>query len=268
MAKSAKGAGNFLIPLVVVAVVVVGALAVTFWSSGEEPPAEATIIPEENEVDREVGSGTLPEGVADENMEGISDQLDEVEPAAPGEETIPSAELATDGPDDRTEGETAADEEVAGTADQPVVEDAAEGDEGAALEGVESVPARDEGAALEGVEEGGADAAEQPIDAGEGDGFGADAARLLPADETDAGGIGDTPGDDNFLIDEDSDAPEGAEVDTTGPRSAAEEVPAGRDAQTNLTTEPGQDIVEDTDEGGTPFIPTPSGPEGREVLED
>ena len=271
MAKSAKGAGSFLVPLVVVAVVVVGVLAVTFWSSEEEPPEQATVIPQENEVDREAGSGTLPEGAADENMEGVSDQLDEVDPAAPAVDTIPPAELATDGPDDLTEGETTADEEIIGTADQPVVEDVPEGDEGVALEGIEDVPAGDEDVALEGVEgvsEDDGEAGDQPVDADEGNGFGAGAARLLPAGEADGEGLGDTPGDGSFLIDENSDAPEGAEVDTTGPPSAAEEVPAGRDAQTNLTTEPGQDIVEDTDEGGTPFIPTPSGPEGREVLED
>lgn len=266
MAKSAKGAGNLLVPLVVVAVAVVGVLVFTFWLAGEEPPHEETIIPEEENIDRRAGSGTLPEGAADENMEGVTDQLDEVDPAAPGVDTIPPAELATSGADDQTEGENAADEEIIGTANEPVVEGVPEGEEAIAPEAVEDTPAGEESVAPEAVEggsEGEVDAAGQPVNAGEGGNT--DAARLLPVDEGEEEGMGDTPGDDSFLIDENSDAPESAEFDTPGPQEPAEEAPAGRDAETNLTPEPGQDVVEDTDDGGTPFIPTPSGPEGRDL---
>ena len=264
MAKSAKGGGNFLVSLAVVAVVVVGALVLTFTLSGEEPPDEATIVAQEHDVGRKAGSGTLPEGVADENMEGITDQLDEVDPAAPDVDTVPSAELATSSPDDRTEGETAADEEIIGTADEPVVEDAPEGEESVALEAVEGAPEGEGDVALEGVDgalEAEVDAAGQPVDAGEG--VIAPAARLI-GDEREREGMGDTPGDDNFLVDENSDVPEGVEVDRIEDRRD-DDMPAGRDTQVELTPEPGQDIVRDTDDGGAAFIPTPSGPEGRDL---
>lgn len=216
MAKSARGAGNFLVPLVVVAVVVVGALALTFWSSSEEPPDQATIIPETDVDERPTGSGTVPDGAADEEIEGIDDQIDEVEPVAPGEDSIPAAEQ---------------DPAAAGGQAEEDMSDA-DGGTGA------------QGGAAEG---------------GEPNGGGGDAARLVPeegsgANEPSNGQQGDSP-----LIDEESDAPEGAEVDRVEDRRD-EDLPAGRDTQMELTPEPGQDVVEDTDEGGAAFIPTPVGP--------
>lgn len=204
MAKSAKGAGNFLVPLVVAAVVIVGALAFTFWATGEEPPDQATIIPEEDIDERPTGSGTVPDGAADQEIEGIEDQIDEVEPAAPGVESVPVAEGEPAIAGGQAEGETSGADAGAGAQ-----ESAPEGD-------------------------------------ASGEGSAEDAARLVTEDES-------------FIVDENSDAPEGAEVDTIeDPRD--EDLPAGRDTQMELTPEPGQDIVEDTDDGGAAFIPTPVGP--------
>lgn len=209
MAKSAKGAGNFLVPLVVAAVVIVGALALTFWWSSEEPPDQATIIPEEDIDERPTGSGTVPDGAADQEIEGIDDQIDQVEPAAPGVENVPAAEEEPAGAGGQAEGESSGADAASGTQ-----EGAPEGD------------ASDEGSAE-------------------------DAARLVTEDES-------------LIVDENSDAPEGAEVDTIEDRRD-EDLPAGRDTQMELTPEPGQDIVEDTDDGGAAFIPTPVGPSDTRI---
>ena len=42
---------------------------------------------------------------------------------------------------------------------------------------------------------------------------------------------------------------------------STEALPRGRDAQTNLDPSDCQDVVQDTDNGGAAFIPTPSGPD-------
>lgn len=217
MAKSAKGAGNFLVPLVVVAVVIVGALALTFWSSSEEPPDQPTIIAEDDVEARPAGAGTVPEPPVDEEIEGIDDQIDEVEPIAPGEDSVPAAE------------------EDATSAGGQAQEDTSDADGG-------------NGAQEDAAEDG----------ASNGGGF-EDAARLVPEDDASTSGSDDARNGESFLGDESSDAPEGAEVDTIEDRRD-EDLPAGRDTQIELTPDPDQDVVEDTDDGGAAFIPTPSGP--------
>lgn len=250
MAKSTKGAGNLMVPLAVVSAVVVGALVLTFSLSSEDVPDEATIIAEDDVDARPAGAGTVPEGEADEEMEGISDQLDEVDPAAPDVDSVPPAEEnAASGVDDATEGETAADEEVAGT-DDAAVADGGTDDPAPASEGQAATLRSNDAARLRPDTESGG------------------AARLLTTEEAGADGEAESqpaPGqDDSFLVDESSDAPAGADIDTAGPDDGNDDLPAGRDAQTDLETDPGQDVVRDDDDGGAAVIPTPSGPEGRD----
>ncbi|PZX19549.1 hypothetical protein LX81_00005 [Palleronia aestuarii] len=243
MADSSKGGGNFLLPLAVVAVVVVGALVFTFALSGDEPPDEATIIAEDAPVDeQQAGEGTTPEGEADENVEGISDQLDDVDPAAPSEDSIPAAELDTEGGQDAgVEGETDADEQTAGTADEPVVTDVPEDSSGSETESssgdTASEPEAMDGTSGDQPEEGNSQTVVE--DAGTG---GADAE--APADQDTRDSSAETGGDDV------------EDAQTEG-------FPSGRDAQTELNPDSGQEVVRDDDEGGTAFVPTPSGPEER-----
>ncbi|WOI55487.1 hypothetical protein [Palleronia sp. LCG004] len=226
MARSSKGAGNLLGPLVIVAVVVVGILVFTFSMSSEDVPDEPTIIAEDDAPDTPAGAGTTPEGEADESMEGVTDQLDDVTPAAPGEESVPPADNEPEnGSDEQAEGETSADETTAGTADQPVVTD--EPGSQAAGSGSEADEAQ--------TEETG-----QAVDEDAQD---------------DAAGSSD-----NFILDENSnEQPTDDVVDPSG-----EGLPAGRDAETDLDPENEDDVVRDTDDGGAAFIATPSGPDGRD----
>lgn len=217
MANPARG-GSFVVVLAVVAAAVVLMLVITFVVTGEDVPEQATVTAEDAES-RPAGAGTLPEGEADETLEGVTDRLDEVDPAAPGPGNVRPAGIAGTGQDPQTEGEVDADEKIAGTADEPA-----------------------------------ADA--EPEATG-------DAAETVESDPAETGAARDTATEENsFLMDDDSDATDG-QVDQPG-RGEAEAFPEGRDTQTDLTTEPGQDVVEDTDTGGTAFVPTPSGPEGRD----
>ncbi|EKE44924.1 hypothetical protein OCGS_0959 [Oceaniovalibus guishaninsula JLT2003] len=216
MANSSKGSGSFLVPLVVVATGVVVAMAATFALTGDEPPAEPTIV--EGEDVRPAGAGTIPEGQADEVMEGITDQLDDVEPVAPGVDSVPPADLAT--PDDGTIGETDADEatavEVTGT--QPGLEDPTDAAGTVRESQAEEMRSEDS-------------APDEPAPA-----------PPAPAEAAD---------------DEGTTVERTVDIEVIG-------APPGRDAETELTPEPGQEVIVDPDGGGTPFIPTPSGPEGRD----
>lgn len=216
MANSARGAGNFLGPLFIVATLVAAALVITFWISDEEVPNEATIIAEDDVEARPVGAGTVPEGQVDENVEGITDEIDEVDPAAPDEDAVPPAEQASDA-DSGGEGD-ASDTAGAGDASGPPADVAAEDGE---TSGGESQASGEEGAGVSQQEE------EPPLD---------------PVDE---------------------DSGDGQQGDGVAD-AQNEEAPAGRDAEVELNPEEGQDVVEDTDDGGTSFVPTPSGPEGRD----
>lgn len=243
MAHSAKGAGNMLVPLAVVAVAVTGAIAATLAFTGEEPPAQPTVIPEEAGVERPAGAGTNPEGLADETLEGVTDQLEEVDPIAPGVESIPAADLETyDGPDDWIVGETAADENTADNiAGEPVL------------------------AAIDPAEAGEPDASSDEGIASEETDFDADLDAATIIDDEAVAVDGDTPETDVDAEGPILDAGSATAVDDIGVVDPeVEDYPAGRDARTELTPEEGQDVVRDTDEGGAPFVPTASGPEGRD----
>lgn len=187
MANSAKGAGNILGPMFLVAAAIMIALAVVFTMSGETPPDEPTIIADDSVEGAPAGAGTNPDGEMDQEVEGITDELEQVEPAAPGEESVPPA---------------TAEDPLAPIEDSDTPQAAPDSDSATA-------PASDQGA--------------QP-DEGSGDAMAGD-------------GVTD---------------------------ASAEGIPAGRDAQTELNPDPDQTIVRDTDDGGTGFVPTPSGPEGRD----
>lgn len=227
MANSPKGAGNILGPIAIVTAVVVIALIATFSLSGESPPDEQTIIPEE--VNGEpAGAGTTPEGEADETEEGVTDVIDEVDPAAPGEESVPPADQSPEqSPDGDVEGETNADETTAGTADEPVTDQPAqEADNATGGEPQNTTTSSEAGT-------GGADG---QLDEGDG--------TTQQSDDESQGAQGD-----------DVDYPSSGD---------AEGFPDGRDADTELTPSEDQDVVRDEDQGGTGFVPTPSGPEGRD----
>ena len=235
MANSPKGSGNPLLPIAIIGVVVVAILVGVFAIGGDEtPPDQPTIIAEDDVEGEPAGAGTAPEGEADEVEEGITEQVDDVEPAAEGEETIPAADrVETSGSD--TEGETDADETVADTAMEE-----GESDQQTDSETRSAI-------STEATQAGGADG-EQSDDP---------AASLTdePANQS---------ATEEFLLDEETVGSEGAEnVDTpaTSETSTTEALPQGRDAQTNLDPSDCQDVVQDTDNGGAAFIPTPSGPD-------
>lgn len=196
MARS-PGGSSVLLPIAIVAVVVVAILVGVFALGNDAPPDQATIISEDVNAEP-AGAGTAAEAPADPEEDGVTDQLDEVEPAAEGEETIPAAEAQS--------GEAPSEPETDGSS--------------------------------------------EPDDAG-GDAPDAAPAATLQDDAT-----------NDYLLDEESDAPEGATVDRAE-EDAAPALPEGRDAQTELTPSECQDIVRDTDDGGAAVIPTPSGPNGN-----
>ncbi|SEN74678.1 hypothetical protein [Palleronia pelagia] len=190
MAKSTKGAGNILGPIFLVGAAALIAIVAVFAMSDETPPDEPTIIAEDDISSRPAGAGTNPEGERDMETEGITDELDEVDPAAPGQETVPPAE-----------------------AEDP----------------------------LEPIED-----SETPQPA--------------PDDESDTQTESSaTIADDEFIVDESSDSGADRVEDASD-----ESFPDGRDTETELTPEEDQSVVRDTDSGGTGFVPTPSGPEGRD----
>ncbi len=240
-----------LFQIVVVAAVVVLLLVITFVWLGEEP--ESLTDPEAGEVAQEpTGAGTVPEGNVDAAEEGITDAVDEVDPAAPNEDTVPAAEQ---GP--------AADagEDDAGADDATTGSEGAASDQGGDAPTAETAPAE----ATDDAATGAGDGAEAPADT---DG---DDPQAVPVPDTDA--ASEPAEDGSSEVDTDA-APaegdtgsatteEGIEADTVADPTVAD-APAGRDAGTVLTVEPGQDVVEDTDDGGTGFIATPSGPEGSD----
>ena len=69
--------------------------------------------------------------------------------------------------------------------------------------------------------------------------------------------------DDSFLLDESSDEPQPPASETTPSTTNADQLPEGRDAQTELNPDDCQEIVRDTDDGGAAVVPTPSGPNGN-----
>ncbi|SFG88035.1 hypothetical protein SAMN04488020_104277 [Palleronia marisminoris] len=251
MANSPKGSGNPLLPIAIIGVVVVAIIAGVLAISEEEaPPDEPTVIAEDSVEGEPAGSGTLPEGepagmvenegpIADETEEGITEQVDDVEPAADGVEAVPAADdVVTTGSD--VEGETDADEQVSNTVDDT-------------LDGAETSTETSDGVtpellSTEATQAGGADGVQSEEPA---------AATLR---------VPDQPATEEFLIDEETVGTGDAEnVDTPGPQDSTEPgvLPAGRDAQTNLDPEECQDIVRDSDTGGAAFIPTPSGPDAN-----
>lgn len=254
MANSPKGSGNPLLPIAIIGVVVVAIIVGVFALGGEEtPPDEPTVIAEDSVEGEPAGAGTLPEGepagmvedsgpIADEVEEGITEQVDDVEPAPEAIDTIPAAdEVDSSGSD--IEGETDADEQVSNTVDDNL--DEAETSDGVTPELLST----------EAAQAGGANA-EQDDDA---------AARIVdePLNQT---------ATEEYLIDEETVGTDAENVDTPGLQDSTEAgaLPAGRDAQTNLNPSECQDIVRDTDSGGAAFIPTPSGPDAntrRECLE-
>ncbi len=245
MAKSSKQAGSPLLPIAIIAVVVIAVIAGIFTLTGSEPPEQATIIPEDVSAEP-AGAGTAPEGEADEVNEGVTDQLDSVEPVAPDETQIPAADMEINpSPDEGTEGETDADEQVTGAVNNPVVM-GTEGETGSGGAG------------------GASDTTAGATETGEVGAGGAD------GELGDEPGMGETQEDadedaaDQFLLDESSDDAVAGTPETTVPSDGEADTPAGRDADTALDPEPGQDVVRDTDEGGAAFVPTPSGPAGRD----
>ncbi|WP_375260596.1 hypothetical protein [Palleronia sp.] len=266
MAKSPKGSGNPLLPIAIIAVVVLAVLVGVFALSGgeETPPDQPTVIAEDDINAEPAGSGTVPEGQArggvndaeegeaDEVEEGVTELVDDVDPAPADIDSIPATDYVdSTGPD--IEGETLADEEVADSVSDEVADSELpeEGDE----ERVETVPA--DLTSVEEVQAGGANA-EQDDDT---------AARIVdePLNQS---------ATEEFLLDEETIGTGGADnVDTPGPQESTEAgpLPAGRDAVTDLNPSECQDIVRDTDSGGAAFIPTPSGPDANtrgECLDD
>lgn len=90
--------GPFLISLVLV----VGAIAIYFTVIGKTPESEPATMGDVVR-DRPTGAGTVPEAPADPLIGGATEELDEVEPAAPGDDTIPAQEIIEDIPADEDE---------------------------------------------------------------------------------------------------------------------------------------------------------------------
>ncbi|QFU09957.1 hypothetical protein PARPLA_00480 [Rhodobacteraceae bacterium THAF1] len=229
MANSSLSNTNPLVPIGIIGAVVAAVMIGVFAVADDGPPDEPTVIAED--VDGEpAGAGTMAEGEADMEEEGVTEELDEVEPAAGGE--IPAQEnIDTEGSD---EASTESDSEASDS-------------EAADAQGNETEErVTEEGATTtEASEAGGADG-EQPV--------GADAAEQDGAASEE---------DDSFLIDESSDNPTPADENTESSTENAEALPEGRDAETELNPEDCQDIVRDTDDGGAAVVPTPSGPNGN-----
>lgn len=256
MAKSPKGSGNPLLPIAIIGVVVFAIIAgVLTIGSDETPPDEPTVIAEDSVEGEPAGAGTAPEGepagmventgpIVEEEEEGITEQVDEVEPAADGVETIPAAdEVESSGSDTQTE--TDATEQVPNTGGDDLDEA-----DGPAAEPIGATT-------TEAVQAGGADGEQEDEPA---------AATLRDPNDQSA--------TEELLIDEETVGTGDAEnVDTPSPQDSTEPgpLPAGRDAQTDLDPEECQDIVRDSDTGGAAFIPTPSGPDANtrsECLEE
>lgn len=268
MANSPKGSGNPLLPIAIIAVVVLAVLVGVFALSGEEPPDRETIIADDRAEGVLGGTGSVPEGEAadavgqaepdrgaDEYREGVTDQLDEVEPAADGVDSVPAADrIDASGGD--AEGESASASQTAGAANGGSAE-GSEDDEQPDVQpvGTTTIDAAQAGGANAELSDDG-DASRQQSDA--------------PA----ASIVGDPSAAGDPLIDDETVGTEGAEnVDTpaTSDTATAQAYPDGRDAQVNLNPSECQDIVRDTDTGGAAFIPTPSGPDGNnrgECLDD
>ena len=227
MAKSSLKTMNPLVPIGIIAAVVAAVMIGVFAVADDAPPNEPTIIAED--VNGEpAGSGTTPEGEADMEEDGVTEeQLQEVEPAAGGD--IPAQEEAgaTDG---EGSSDTQAEGESADTGSEDTADRVTEGGEVQA----------------DAVESGGADGQQSD-------------------DPTPAAAEQDATGseEDTFLIDESSDNPTEPTAETQESTENADALPEGRDAQTELNPAECQDIVRDTDDGGAAVVPTPSGPNGN-----
>jgi hypothetical protein len=227
MAQSPKGAGNPLLPIAIIAVTVVAILAAVFTMTGTEPPGEATIVPEEVNAEADGGSET-PEAESASTSEGAASGSDaSTEP----EDSDSVPEEAT--PADDTNG---MDDQGGSGNDGGSGQSSGDGSAGTGATGDTSAQGT-----------GGADG-EQGDDAGTSD--------QEDTSNEDAGS--------DFLLDENSDNPEAGTPETTQPSGGGEQDPEGRDAETQLDPEQDQDVVRDTDQGGAAFVPTPSGPEGRD----
>lgn len=256
MANSPKRSRNPLFHVAIIGVVVVAVIVGVFALSGEEnPPDEPTVIAEDDINAEPGGSGTVPEGEAiegvgeganvytDENEEGVTEQVDDVDPAPAEIDTVPAADYVdSTGPD--LEGETLADEQTANT-----VDDGVSGNE-TIFEGEELGPdAGPVGATtVEEVQAGGANAEQED-----------ESDRVLDDPE----GLSAS---EELLLDEETIGSESADnVDMPGPAVSTDggPLPDGRDAVTDLDPSECQDIVRDTDSGGAAFIPTPSGPDAN-----
>ncbi|SES30017.1 hypothetical protein SAMN04490244_109187 [Tranquillimonas rosea] len=173
-----------LVPILVAgAVAVVGLGGYFTLAADDAPEADTNPASSEEVAQRPTGAGTKPEGEADTTIDGVTAELDEVEPAAPGEESIPAQEQI----EERGEGDGPADTFIA-----------------------------DEGMQT----------------AQDGDGA---ADSFLLEDQEDTAGAGD----------------DRTTADTSG-------------SDDSVTPEPDQDVVDDPDNTTQPFVPTPSGPEGRD----
>lgn len=186
---------SFLIPLGVTSAATVAALVATFVFLDRMPAQEGDAMSPAAEA-RPAGAGTMPEGAADEVVEGIE------EGAAPQEQ------------------------QAADTGTQPVQE-------------AQTLSASSD---------------TQPETA-----EGADIVEAAPADAGNASAT--ETADSDFVVDTDSDRPT---PEGENPPSQMNAFPEGRDTVTDLNPAQGEDVVVDTDQGGTPFVPTKSGPEGRD----
>ncbi len=232
------------------------------------------------------GAGTNPDGVVDEAAEGLDDageeqsiiengantELDEgvqgagdtVDPAendgvsgnieedAPEEVADPPAEqLEGSGeevaPEAGADGETT---ETDGASDEAATEEEAPAEDGEAASDAPAV----EGDA---TDEGGSDGAEAPADEGE-------------ASDTDAAATdGDAaPAAANPSVQESDETQVIDGIEAQGTTTDGEPVPTEREGSGDTTLEPVIDPNDgaptDPDGGADPFVPTPSGPEGRD----
>lgn len=246
MAKSQKGAGSPLLPIAIIAVAVFAAMAAVFTMTGTEPPSEATIIPEDVNAEP-AGGGNTPEADVADTAAGATEQND---PTTSPSDSEPAPEEAT--PSDDTNGMDGS------TGESSSAESSASGgDQGGSQGDGDGSSSDDEGSS-------GGGAAATVDDGGDMAGSGGSDGEMGDDPASASSGTDASEGsEDDFLLDESSDDPAGT-PETTQPSSGNAENPEGRDAETQLDPESDQDVVRDSDEGGAAFVPTPSGPEGRD----
>ncbi|KAF0674517.1 hypothetical protein [Profundibacterium mesophilum] len=183
-------------------------------------------------------------------------------PAPEGDAESPAAESRPTGAGTMPEGVADDVTEGIGDAGAPAVEQAeAAPEDGSAAQdemaaGTQAAPSGDDTAATGANEEvSEAQTLSPAAETETGTPQGADIVEAAPAD-----GSAEQEPDSDFVVDTNSGAPEGEGGEAEPSQLTA--APEGRDTVTNLDPEPGEDVVVDTDNGGTPFIPTKSGPDG------